>query len=109
VASAEHYFKRRTRPPKDHFEKVHEAACPHHPYPIKHKLRDCTMMKRFMFSNKPADGDELARDLGGKGTGLGEAKVRPSLADHDPSLGTLCGWPGLGPLHITVGTLVVLP
>jgi hypothetical protein len=34
-------------PPKDHFEKL-EATCPHHPYPIKHKLKDCTMMKKFM-------------------------------------------------------------
>jgi hypothetical protein len=33
------------------------------------------MMKRFMSSDMPADGDELARDLGGKGTTLGEVKV----------------------------------
>jgi hypothetical protein len=75
VASAERDFKQRTRPPKDHFEKVLEAACPHHPYPVKHKLRDCIMMKRFMSSGTPANGNELARDLGGKGTMLGEVKV----------------------------------
>jgi hypothetical protein len=75
VASVERDFKRRTLPPKDHFKKVLEAACPHHPYPIKHKLRDYTMMKRFISSDMIADGDELARDLGGKGTALGEPKV----------------------------------
>jgi hypothetical protein len=75
MASAEHDFKRCTWPPKDHFEKVLEAACPHHPYPVKHKLRDCTMMKRFMSSGTPAAAAELARNLGGRGTALGEAKV----------------------------------
>jgi hypothetical protein len=53
VVIAEHDFKRCTRPPKDHFEKILEAACPHHPYPVKHKLRDCTMMKKFMSSGAP--------------------------------------------------------
>jgi hypothetical protein len=34
------------------------------------------MMKRFMSSNTPVDGDELARDLGGgKGKALREAKA----------------------------------
>jgi hypothetical protein len=33
------------------------------------------MMKRFMSSDTPVDGDELARDLGVKGTTLREAKV----------------------------------
>jgi hypothetical protein len=75
VASAGRDFKRCTRPPKGHFEKVLEAACPHHLYSIKHKLRDCTMMKRFMSSDTPTDDDELARDLGGKGMALVEAKV----------------------------------
>jgi hypothetical protein len=64
VALAECDFKRRTRSPKDHFEKVLKAACPHHPYRIKHKLRDCPMMKRFMSPDTPTDGDNLAKDLG---------------------------------------------
>jgi hypothetical protein len=33
------------------------------------------MMKRFMSSDMPTDGDELERDLGGKGTALREAKL----------------------------------
>jgi hypothetical protein len=75
VASAERNFKQRTWPPEDHFEKVLKATCPHHPYPFKHKLRDCSMMKRFMSSDTPTDGDELAGDIGGKGMMLEEAKV----------------------------------
>jgi hypothetical protein len=47
-----------------------EAVCPHHPYPVKHKLMDCTMMKRFMTSGAPPSGDEPARDPGGRGTVL---------------------------------------
>jgi hypothetical protein len=82
VALAERDFKRHTGPPKDHFEKVLEVACPHHPYPVKHKLRDCTMMKTFMSSDMPDDGDELAKDFGGNGMALGEAKVV-----------TIVGWP----------------
>jgi hypothetical protein len=35
VATSEHDFKRRTRPPKDHFKKVLKAACPHHMYLLK--------------------------------------------------------------------------
>jgi hypothetical protein len=70
VASTKRNFKRRTRPPKDHFEKVLEAAYPHYPYPVKHKLRDHIMMKRFMPSGTPATANELARNLGGRGTVL---------------------------------------
>jgi hypothetical protein len=35
-------------PPTDHFEKLLEEACPNHAYPVKHKLRDCGMMKNVM-------------------------------------------------------------
>jgi hypothetical protein len=38
-------FKRQTRQPTDHFEKLLEATCPNHMYPIRHKLKECTMMK----------------------------------------------------------------
>jgi hypothetical protein len=69
-------FQRRTRPPKDHFEKILEAACPHHLYPVKHKLRDGTMVRRFMSSSgTPPSGDELARDPRGRGTVLREVEV----------------------------------
>jgi hypothetical protein len=75
MATTEHNFKWRIRLPKDHFEKILEAACPHHPYPIKHKLRDCTMMKRFMTSGAPPGGDEPASNSRGRGTMLVPGEV----------------------------------
>jgi hypothetical protein len=66
VAAAECDFKQRTRPPRDHFEKILEAAYPHHPYPIKHRLRDCTVMNKLMASGAPSSSGELGRDIGGK-------------------------------------------
>jgi hypothetical protein len=42
--------KRYAWPPTDHFEKLLEEACPKHAYPVKHKLRDYSMMKSFMTS-----------------------------------------------------------
>jgi hypothetical protein len=50
VVAAERDFKRQTRPPKDSFEKLLIATCPHHSYPIKHKLKDHTTIKKFMTS-----------------------------------------------------------
>jgi hypothetical protein len=76
IVAAERDFKRRTRPPKDHFEKILEATCPHHPYPVKRKLMYCTMMRRFMSSvGEPPSGDELTRDPRGGGMMLREAEV----------------------------------
>jgi hypothetical protein len=52
--------------PKDHFEKLLEATYPHHPYPVKHMLKECTMMKKFMTSRAPSRGSKLGGDPGGK-------------------------------------------
>jgi hypothetical protein len=66
VATAEHDFKWKTQSPKDHFEKLLEATCPHHQYPVKHNLKDCTMMKKFMTSGAPTRGSKLEGDPGEK-------------------------------------------
>jgi hypothetical protein len=50
------------------------------PYPIKHKLRDYTMMKNFMSSRAPPGGDELERDSRSRGTMLKEVEVT-TIAD----------------------------
>jgi hypothetical protein len=42
----------------DHFENLLEETCPNHAYPIKHKLRDCGMMKNFMALGSFARGME---------------------------------------------------
>jgi hypothetical protein len=83
VAMAERDFKRWTQPPKDHFEKILEVACLNHPCPVKHKLRDCTMMKKFITSGVPSGGDKPRRDLGGK-------RVTPRLGETE--VGTIIDW-----------------
>jgi hypothetical protein len=65
VAIVKRDFKWQTRSPKDHFEKLLEATDPHHPYPVKHKLRDCSMMKKFMMSGALSRDDKPGGDLGG--------------------------------------------
>jgi hypothetical protein len=51
--------KRQAWPPTDHFEKLLEETSPNHAYPIKHKLRDCSMMKNFMASGSLNRGMEV--------------------------------------------------
>jgi hypothetical protein len=34
----------------DHFKRLLEEACRKHMYPIRHKLKDCDMMRGFMTS-----------------------------------------------------------
>jgi hypothetical protein len=52
--------KPQVRLPTDHFEKLLEETCLSHTYPIKHKLRDCGMMKNFMASGSLTRGMEVA-------------------------------------------------
>jgi hypothetical protein len=34
--------------PKDHFEELLDALCPHHEVPIKHALKDCRLIKNYV-------------------------------------------------------------
>jgi hypothetical protein len=34
--------------PKDHFEKLLDASCPHHEVPVKHALKDCRLIKNYV-------------------------------------------------------------
>jgi hypothetical protein len=47
------------RPPTYHFKRLFEEACPNHAYPIKHKLKDCDMMRSFMTLGSLTWGTEL--------------------------------------------------
>jgi hypothetical protein len=51
--------KHQARPPTDHFKWLLEEACPNHIYPIRHKLKDCGMMRIFMTSGSLTWGEEL--------------------------------------------------
>jgi hypothetical protein len=33
---------------EDHFKKLLKATCPNHTYPVRHKLKECTMMDNYM-------------------------------------------------------------
>jgi hypothetical protein len=65
VLTVKRDFKWQTRPPKDHFEKLLGATGHHHPYPVKYKLRDCSMMKKFMMLGALSRDDKPGGDRGG--------------------------------------------
>jgi hypothetical protein len=77
VTIIERDIKHQAQQSKDHFKKLIEATCPDHSYPIKHKLKDCTMMKKFMTSWAFSKGRKPKADPGRKGATPipGEAEV----------------------------------
>jgi hypothetical protein len=66
IAAIERNFKWQTWLSKDHFEKLFEATYPYHPYPVKHKLKDCTIIKKIKTSGNPSRGSKLEGGPGGK-------------------------------------------
>jgi hypothetical protein len=48
VTTVEHDFNYQALQPTDHIEKLLEAICPNHADPIRHKLKECTMIKNYM-------------------------------------------------------------
>jgi hypothetical protein len=50
----------------DHFEKLLEATCLNHTYYIKHKLKECTMMKNYMTMRNLARKKKPEGDSAGK-------------------------------------------
>jgi hypothetical protein len=59
-------FKRQVRHPSDHFENFLEATCPNHTYPVRHKLKECTMMKNCMTTGTFSRGKKPEGDPMGK-------------------------------------------
>jgi hypothetical protein len=66
VTTAERDLKPQAWQSTDHFEKLLEATYPNHAYPIKHKLKECSMMKNYMTTGALAVGKKLEGDPGGK-------------------------------------------
>jgi hypothetical protein len=60
--------KREARLPTDHFKRLLEEACPNHPNPVRHKLKDCGMMRSFMTSRSLSWGVELDEGPDGSDT-----------------------------------------
>jgi hypothetical protein len=66
IVAAEYDFKRQARQHADHFEKLLKATYPNHTYPIRHKLKECTMMNNYMTTGTFARGKKPEGDLMGK-------------------------------------------
>jgi hypothetical protein len=97
--------KRQAQPPTDHFDKLLEETCPNPAYPIKHKLRDCGMMKSFMASGSlsrdmevdkvPNEGDAMPFPREDAAMTIYNGRPSPGMRrTSNPSLGTptRCGW-----------------
>jgi hypothetical protein len=59
---------RHARPPMDHFKRLLEEVCPNHAYPVRHRLKDCNMMRSFMTSGSLTWDAELNKGLDGSDT-----------------------------------------
>jgi hypothetical protein len=71
----------------DHFEKLLEVTCPNHTYPIKHKLKECPMMKNYMTTGNLARSKKPEGDLAGKEvTPFPEEKAVMSIYDEPPPM-----------------------
>jgi hypothetical protein len=66
MTAAERDFKRQVWQPAHHFEKLLEASCPNHTYPVRHTLKECTMMKNYMTIGTFARGKKPEGDPMGK-------------------------------------------
>jgi hypothetical protein len=55
-------------PPTNHFKRLLEEAYPNHAYPVRHKLKDCDMMRSFMTSGTLTWGAELDEGPNGSDT-----------------------------------------
>jgi hypothetical protein len=83
--------KHHARPPIDHFEKLLQETCPSHAYSVKHKFRDCDMMKNFLASGSLPRGMEVDEvpDEDNTTPFLEEDAVM-TIYDGRPSLGMRC-------------------
>jgi hypothetical protein len=66
ITTAERDSKRQAWQPAYHFEKLLEAIYWNHTYPVKHKLKECTMIKNYMTTRTFAKGKRPEGDSAGK-------------------------------------------
>jgi hypothetical protein len=82
VATVECDFKHQACQPADHIEKLLEATCPNYVYPVRHKLKECTMMTNYMTMGTFAKGKKPKGDSVGKATApFFEEKAVRSISD----------------------------
>jgi hypothetical protein len=66
IAAAERDFKHQALQPTDHSKKLLEVTSPKHAYPIRHKVKDCSMIKNYMTTGALTKGRKSEGDPGGK-------------------------------------------
>jgi hypothetical protein len=78
-------------PCTNHLGRLLKETCPNHAYLVKHKLRDCNMMKSFMTSGSLSRGMEVNEvpDEGDATPFPGEEALR-TICDEHPSPGRRC-------------------
>jgi hypothetical protein len=92
VTAVERNFKCQAQQPIDHFEKFLEVTYPNHAYPIKHKLKECSMMKNYMTMGALTKGKKPEGDPGERPPhpSMGKRWSCQSMADvfpMSPSIG----------------------
>jgi hypothetical protein len=64
--AAESNIKCQARQLKEHFQKLLEATCLNHSNSVRHNLKDCTMIKKFMTLGALSRGKKPEGDPAGK-------------------------------------------
>jgi hypothetical protein len=68
ISTTTHSDKRQAGLHTYHFKRLLVEACPNYAYPIRHKLKDCGMMRSFMTSGSLTWGVEFDEDPSGSDT-----------------------------------------
>jgi hypothetical protein len=79
ITAAERDFKRQVWQPADHFEKLLNATCPNHSYPVRHKRKECIMMTNYMTTWTFARGKKLEDPMGKADTPFPKEKAIMSI------------------------------
>jgi hypothetical protein len=91
ISTAARSDKRQARLPTDQFKRLLEEACPNHTYPVRHKLKDCSMMRCFMTSGSLTWVVELDEGPNGSDTSpFPEENVVLTVFGGHPPLGRHC-------------------
>jgi hypothetical protein len=81
-----------TEEANDHFEKLLEASCLNHRYPIRHAYKDHGLLRSFLGGGTPAETGAKPRQ------GAKRKKARATFSDETECL-TIFGWGGVRLLH----------
>jgi hypothetical protein len=84
IAADKRDFKHQAWLSVDHLKKLLQATCHNHTYPIKHKLKECTMIKNYMTTGNLARSKNPEGDSTGKAVAPPEEKAVMSIYGAPP-------------------------